>query len=386
MKKIFVLLITLGMIVNISFADNIIYEKPDVKIIVDGENLDLGENVAIIVNSRTLVPLRKLLVGLGVPDNNTNIEWIPEKMAVKVRYNGVIIDLAIGSNAGYINGVKHTLDSAPIIYKDRTYLPAKFVGEALGYTLGWDSYTPAVIVTQNQNMKQITSILNELNTKMSNLNSYECISSKYTKSVTGDQLDVMESTTTKVEQADLVKEIIYSETEHEDPYQKVFTFEYVNNDALYTCYKYEEEGVLYNYGWKKYSHDSKTDKDTPYEQKEKNGLIKIDPSIYSSLAYKESNDEYIIYTPTSQLDALKTMDLDGLYEDAKKGNSVIKNFSFIMSIDKQSKLPRYLRVKLETSANSETIQGDIITSNEEVNYEMVFNKYNEYLKLVSPEE
>ena len=326
------------------------------------------------------------MIGLGVPDNNTNIEWIPEKMAVKVRYNGVIIDLSIGSFDGYINGVKYTLDSAPMIYKDRTYLPAKFVGEALGYTLGWDSYTPAVIVTNNRDMKQITNILNELNSKMDKLDSYECISSKYTKSITGEHLDVMESTVTKVEQADLVKEIIYSETEHVDPYQKVFVFDYANNDALYTCYKYEEEGILYNYGWKKYPHNSKTDKETPYEQKEKNGLIKIDQSVYSSLAYKESNDEYIIYTPTSQLDVLKAMDLDGLYADAKKGNSLIKNFSFIMSVDKYSKLPKYLRVKIETSENTQSVEGDILTSNEEVNYEMVFNKYNEYLKLISPEE
>jgi len=387
MKKIFGFLIMLGIICNVSLADTVIYEKPDVKIIVEGKNLELGENVPIIVNSRTLVPLRKLLVGLGVPDNTTNIQWIPEKMAVKVEYNGVIIDLAIGSYDGYINGIKYALDSAPIIHKDRTYLPAKFVGEALGYSLGWDPNTPAVIVTSNNNMTLLTNILNDLNTAMNNLESYETISKKSTKMISryNDNIDIVEAQTTKLEQADLVKKIMYSETEYSDQNQKNFTFEYGTDEVLYSCYKYEEGGVLYNSGWKKYLYNARTDEKTPYELKEKSGLIKIDESVYPTLAIMELDNEYIIYTPTSQIDVLKVMDLDGLYKNATAVYNDVEKFSFIMSLDKESSLPKYLSVKMTTKSQETTRDENAVEISEEINYEITFNKYNQYLELVLPE-
>ena len=40
------------------------------------------------------------------------------------------------------------MDTAPIIKGDRTYLPARYVAEYFGYTVGWDGSTNTVIINK----------------------------------------------------------------------------------------------------------------------------------------------------------------------------------------------------------------------------------------------
>lgn len=391
MKKVFGILMMMFVLFNTSFADVMIFEKPDVKIIVQGEELELGENIPIIVNSRTLVPLRKLLVGLGVPDNDTNIQWIAEKMAVKVDYNGVIIDLAIGSSDGYINGQKYTLDCVPVIHKDRTYLPARFVGEALGYTVSWDPYTPAVIVTDNKNMEVLTDILTDIKTAINNVQSYE-VMSEQTSIITswyGDTLqesEIMEVNNISIERGDLVKKIIYSENHYKDPFEKSFTFDYSTEDAVYSRYKYEEEGTLHEEPWEKFAYDPQYDSKTPYDEKSKLGLVKLDDSLSGALLCVEDEESYVLFTPTKQIDILKALYLDEVYENAVAEGNRVEKFYFIMGVNKETKLPEYFQIDLILEFEEKDENGKILFRNkEDMTYKVLFNKYNHYLELNVPE-
>lgn len=383
MRKILILLACVLLCSNVAFASPVVYEKPDVKILVEGEALQLDAEVPIIVNSRTLVPLRKLLVGLGVPDNNENIKWIGETREVKVIYNGVTIDLAIDSTKGYINGREYKLDAAPIIHRDRTYLPARFVGEALGYTISWDQYTPAVIVTSNENMNKLTEILNDLNTAMNNVKSYEVITvreSDITSNYEGE-IENIEYTIKNIERADLNKKIIYTENSYTDQFEDTITFSYNTPNAFYSCGKYVEDGILYNEGWEVYNYDPELDEKNPFDEKEKLGLMNFDKSLYGSLVLKEYNNAYTVSTISNQLDVLKALNGEELYNEIYEYGDV-KDFSFELAINKETKMPINLKVNftMSTKALPEEM-GYNFSTVETTEYIMNFMKYNENMEL-----
>ena len=59
------------------------------------------------------------------------------------------IILYIGSSIAYLNGQKIILDSPAFIENDRTYTPVRFISEALGADVKWDSDNWTVIITAN---------------------------------------------------------------------------------------------------------------------------------------------------------------------------------------------------------------------------------------------
>ncbi len=382
MKRILSFLICMVLFNTVTFAAPVVYEKPDVKIIVEGNELALEQEVPIIINSRTLVPLRKLLVGLGVPDNNENIQWIGEKRQVKVNYNGVDISLSIDDTKAYINGKEYILDSAPVIHRSRTYLPARFVGEALGYNISWDSYTPAVLVTSNDNMNKLTNILNDLNAAMDKVNSYEIAAMRTTDVTTtyNGTEEKSEYSSVMIERADLAKQIVYNEATYKDEFENNVNFSYSTPEALYNCYKYVGDDKIYTSGWKKYQKSSTSEK-SPFESKEKLGIVRIDSSLYGSLVYKEYKDAYEISTVSDQIDILKSLDGQKIYDEVKE-NGRISGLSYKLAVSKDTKLPISLEIHFVVE-NNDVSNG--INTLENNDYLVDFSEYNGYLSLEIPE-
>ncbi|HZJ85085.1 MAG TPA: copper amine oxidase N-terminal domain-containing protein [Syntrophomonadaceae bacterium] len=60
------------------------------------------------------------------------------------------LDLTIGKSAITINGVSENIDVAPMITNSRTMLPARYVAEGLGFTVDWDADNQLVIVYQGE--------------------------------------------------------------------------------------------------------------------------------------------------------------------------------------------------------------------------------------------
>jgi len=95
-----------------------------------------------IENSRTFVPIRYLSNALGVVDKH--IGW--ENPTVTLDQPGMpVVELSVGQKQIKSDGQAKAMDVAPLIRVGRTYLPAWFVAEALGYKVGWDSKNNAVI-------------------------------------------------------------------------------------------------------------------------------------------------------------------------------------------------------------------------------------------------
>jgi hypothetical protein len=93
---------------------------------------------------RVFVPVRYLALALGVPEDK--IVWSPSARTVTLFRGGVDVVLAEGGSVIYVGGRAMKIDVAPFIYKDRIYLPARYLAEAFGFEVGWDDRLRAVII------------------------------------------------------------------------------------------------------------------------------------------------------------------------------------------------------------------------------------------------
>lgn len=92
---------------------------------------------------RTLVPLRGVLDEFGAV-----LEYDGEKKQVTARDGVLEVVLTIGSEVALVNGKEVRLDQPAVIQKGRTLVPLRFVGENLGYTVGWDDRTRQVTIAK----------------------------------------------------------------------------------------------------------------------------------------------------------------------------------------------------------------------------------------------
>lgn len=66
------------------------------------------------------------------------VDWLDETREVMVRGQGRDILLQIGEPIATINGTAYPLDAPPMIVEDRTFVPLRFIAESLGYEVDWD--------------------------------------------------------------------------------------------------------------------------------------------------------------------------------------------------------------------------------------------------------
>ncbi|NNU91045.1 copper amine oxidase N-terminal domain-containing protein [Anoxybacillus sp. CHMUD] len=86
----------------------------------------------IMVQNRILVPFRAIAQSTGA-----NVHWDATTRRVIVQKNKKTIILQVQSTAATINGQSVTLDVPPIIHKGRTFVPVRFVSEALDANVQW---------------------------------------------------------------------------------------------------------------------------------------------------------------------------------------------------------------------------------------------------------
>ncbi|MDD4801495.1 MAG: glycosyl hydrolase family 18 protein [Syntrophomonas sp.] len=89
-----------------------------------------------IVNQRTMVPLRFVIEDealLGI------VNWEAGSGKVTVSCREKKFEFLIGDRKVNVNGTLTYLDVAPYVYKNRTYLPLRFLAENLGGVVNWNS-------------------------------------------------------------------------------------------------------------------------------------------------------------------------------------------------------------------------------------------------------
>lgn len=112
--------------------------------VVDGL-VHIMDAVPFIQDNRTLVPVRFLALALGIPESA--ITWDGQAQTVTLAGPDVTLKLVIGQKVMLANEKPVVMDVAPLVREGRTYLPARYVAEALGYDVGWNQATQTVVVT-----------------------------------------------------------------------------------------------------------------------------------------------------------------------------------------------------------------------------------------------
>ncbi|MGB9886522.1 MAG: stalk domain-containing protein [Moorellales bacterium] len=96
---------------------------------------------------RLFVPVRYLALALGVPEAGIRFEAGGKVILVKGQTR---LTLTLGQPLLLVNGQPRSLDVAPLLRNGRSFLPARYVAEALGYRVTWDAARGEVLITAGQ--------------------------------------------------------------------------------------------------------------------------------------------------------------------------------------------------------------------------------------------
>ncbi|MBE7054331.1 MAG: hypothetical protein E7391_08720 [Ruminococcaceae bacterium] len=148
MKKILSVVLVLAMLVSsfscVAFADD------EIKILLDGTLLEMDQT-PIIVDGRTLVPLRAIFEGLGAL-----VTWDDSTKCATGIKDGKEIKITIDNKVAKVDGKDVTLDVGAQIVNSRTLVPVRFISESLGCEVDWDANTKTVIITSKSDAKTWT--------------------------------------------------------------------------------------------------------------------------------------------------------------------------------------------------------------------------------------
>lgn len=95
-------------------------------------------------SNRTLVPLRFIGEALGA-----KVEWLSATRQVRIKDGDKEVFLTIDSQLALLNGQSTRIDCAPVIAPlGRTFLPLRFIAEALGAEVAYDDATKGITITR----------------------------------------------------------------------------------------------------------------------------------------------------------------------------------------------------------------------------------------------
>lgn len=98
--------------------------------VVNDKVITKEDSAPYIANDRTYVPFRALGEALGA-----EVVWDNDARTVTYTLGKTEVVMTIGEKTYTVNGEEKTMDVAPEITGDRTYVPVRFVGEALGFNV-----------------------------------------------------------------------------------------------------------------------------------------------------------------------------------------------------------------------------------------------------------
>lgn len=99
------------------------------------------DQAAYTKNGRTLVPFRFLAEAIGA-----QVGWDAKANTASLTLKGSEVKVTLGSKVAYINGKKSVLEVPAESRGGRTFIPLRFVSEALGASVDYDAETRTVSV------------------------------------------------------------------------------------------------------------------------------------------------------------------------------------------------------------------------------------------------
>lgn len=113
----------------------------EIQILVDGVKVE-ADVPPVIVNDRTLVPVRAIFEALGA-----EVEWVAQTRTAQAVRGDIHVAIQIDNPVMKINDTELTLDVPAQIVDDRTLVPVRAVSESFDADVDWNGETRTVIIT-----------------------------------------------------------------------------------------------------------------------------------------------------------------------------------------------------------------------------------------------
>lgn len=128
----------------------------------------LNKNIDIVVDNVRLAPDASPYL-----ENNRTfvpIRFIADALHLDIVWDSVTstaiikkgdssIELPIGSNTARVNGINHTIDAPIKLYNNRVFVPLRFVSEILECTVTWDQLNYSVNINTGNQQTSVTSVI-----------------------------------------------------------------------------------------------------------------------------------------------------------------------------------------------------------------------------------
>lgn len=140
-NKVVLALIT-AVIVTISLSAVAFGAAAPIKVTIDSTPVVFSDAAPYIYQGRTMIPARMVSESLGA-----TVAWDDKSRVVTITKGTDVITLTIDKTQAYKAGKVITLDVPARITNNRTYVPLRFISEALGSSVAWDDKTRTVTIT-----------------------------------------------------------------------------------------------------------------------------------------------------------------------------------------------------------------------------------------------
>ena len=147
MKTTRPILIAGALLTTLSAAN---FASADIAVQLNGQPLATS-TAPVQMNGRTLVPLRDIFEALGA-----NVQWNAAAQTILATKGATQIGLAINNRTASVNGTPVMLDQAATLIGGRTFVPLRFVAEATGANVQWNSALQTVSIQTPQVQAPVT--------------------------------------------------------------------------------------------------------------------------------------------------------------------------------------------------------------------------------------
>lgn len=142
-------------------------------------------------NNITLVPLRMISEELGA-----QVIYDGDKKEINIQYGDQTVGLKIGSKTASVNGQSQTLQIAPKISNNSTYVPIRFIGEALGGNVKYEKGQLTISLGEIEKVFELQTELasSKPSAPVNNISTFQTISQTVNgKKITGVKINMNDS-------------------------------------------------------------------------------------------------------------------------------------------------------------------------------------------------
>lgn len=120
------------------------YNNTNIQVKVNGEQIQYDGMYPVILESRTLVPVREVMESSQI---GATVEWIAANQEIIIKTDAIEIILYVDNKTALVNGKEVQLDVAPTLISEvtttqtksqaKTMVPLRFIIESMGYQVQW---------------------------------------------------------------------------------------------------------------------------------------------------------------------------------------------------------------------------------------------------------